>query len=236
MDGYYKVYFETKEFNSDYYIGFVKKISEDSEKALWYFHPNGKDGKGPHIHGYVYNYKYTDDTLRSRIKASFNLATQRGGKGEFAISNTFKKGEKMSSSTINGYISYMSKGQYDPIFDKSGISRDNINIMKESWIANGPANANVNNVNITYIDKPVRKKITQFQISQLAKSEYENMYIDNGHFGVIPFNPSQLMKIVIKLLKQNNMLAHKRMVANILQDIQSDLDPEEFSRSILSML
>lgn len=222
MEGYWKVYFCSKGID---YLAFLEEISNDCDKALWYFHPGGKkDSNRPHIHGLVINYSKSDDTLRKKIKDTFPVDAK---KQEFAISNSFSRGVKMSELFYQKYITYMSKGIYDPVYNK-GFTEQDIEIWKSLWIfpseQSQPANI------IVEPKEKIQKKLTLFQIARAAQAEYMFTYQE------ISLNVNKLIFIVIRILKENKILAHKMVVRNIIQDIIADLDVEEFVASVQKMV
>lgn len=222
MEGYWKVYFCSKGID---YLAFLEEISNDCDKALWYFHPGGKkDSNRPHIHGLVINYSKSDDTLRKKIKDNFPVDAK---KQEFAISNSFSRGVKMSELFYQKYITYMSKGIYDPVYNK-GFTIQEVEVFKSLWIFpdEGTQPANI----VIEPKEKVIKKLTLFQIARAAQCEYLAIYKE------IDINISKLIYIVIRLLKENRILAHKMTVRNIIQDIIADLDAEEFVSAVYKMV
>ena len=96
--------------------------------------------------------------------------------------------------------------------------------------------ANVSKAITEIIIEKKTTRVTQYQIAELAQSVYmeehkESFQIMNGSMCV-----RKLIRIVIKLLKQNKILAYKRLVANICQHIRASLDPDRFVEEIYSMV
>lgn len=218
MEGYWKVYFETKHKNYD---EFLKEISDNSEKAVWYFHPGGKKSADrPHIHGLLYNYNKTDDTLRKYIKKQFQLTKT----SEFAISNSFSRGTKMTEMFYPKYITYMSKGQYDPVNVK-GFERAETDRLKSEW-KDHTTTANI----IIEPREKIKKKLTYYQIARACQAEYMAIYQS------VDFEILKMIAIVCRVLKENSILAHKLTVRNIIQDIQAELDFETFQAEVYKMV
>lgn len=92
-------------------------ISDRCQKAVYYEHP-ATGSKCIHIHGLIWGYSQKEDTLRNRLKAIT--------KGSYEASqNQRKKGPPVDEK----FISYMSKGKYDPAFVK-GWSAEEIESYK----------------------------------------------------------------------------------------------------------
>lgn len=217
MDGYWKVYFETK---GKPYEEFVKELSKETSKCIWYYHPNGKAGKGPHVHGLVFNWRKSDDTLRNYLKKEFNLD---GTKQEFAVSSTYKKGTKMTELTVPGYISYMTKGKYNPIVMKD-YEQDYIDKLKSEWV---DPTVRVNEV-ITLTKE--KSKITEFDLQLEAE---DLLWGPNDHDKLI--SKEDIYDTVIKVLKKHRKLAHYRRVANICQAIYARFHPVDARHAVLKM-
>lgn len=223
MEGYWKVYFCTQHKD---YSSFLTQINNDCEKAIWYYHPGGKkDADRPHIHGLIVNYKYTDDTLRKNVKKVFSLSepTQHG------ISCTFSRGVKMTEFNWFKYITYCSKGQYDPVsnklFDEKEVSELKAKYVDEEKLCKQP-------INIVIEPREKRApKLTQFQVSKEAEIRYMILYPDDDEIEY-----RKMATIVVQTLADNKTLAHKNTVKYILQDIQSRAHPDTFITDVLQMM
>lgn len=231
MNGPWKIYFEEAGV-PDTAVELIKRISRESSKSVWYRHPNGKRGKGPHYHGLVFDYAKSDDTCREWIKEALNIKGSQLG-----VSNKLPKemgGAKMTEELTPRYVTYMSKGKFEPVY-KNGYDDMEIAVLRNQWVDYDNANANDNasanaNVMVCYVEKDNKNKITQYVLARMVHSRYlDEVGVDNVEVG-------KLVKITIKVLKENKKLAHKRMVANIVQDVLADVNFEEYSRQIISML
>lgn len=86
--------------------GVMQQISSRCLKAVYYEHP-ATSGKCVHVHGLIWGYTQKEDTLRNKCKSV--------SKGSYEASqNQRKKGPPVDEK----FISYMSKGKYDPKFVK----------------------------------------------------------------------------------------------------------------------
>lgn len=224
MDGPWKVYFE-QGTGYEQAIQLIKELSKISSKAVWYFHPNGKQGKGPHFHGLIYDFKKTDETCRNTIKKALNLD---GKKQEFAVSDKLPKklgGGKMTDLLTPTYITYMSKGQFDPVHVYGDYELSYLELLKNEW-----KDKEVKGTELVFVENTKKKEITQWTLSQLSLARYQETV------GVDVINVYSLIKIVIQILKENKKLAHKRAVANIVQDVLAEVNTDEYARQILSMV
>lgn len=216
MEGYWKIRFDI--IDASDYKQFLTSISDNCDRCIFYYHPNGKtDGKSPHIHGLIYNYKQTDDTLRKHTKKFFNLTKVP----QCSISNTFSRGTKMSDITYPKYIVYMSKGQYDPVFAK-GFTEEESTLAKSLW--------KDQNEKILVIEprEKVQPKLTQYQCAKEAMIRYYQLgYTDDDPDYRI------ITQIVINVLHDNRILAHDNTVTHIIQSIQSEINPDRFITRVL---
>lgn len=225
MDGFWKAYFELNGKTLEETTTFLLRISEGTTRAVWFYHPSSKKGKAPHIHGLFENWNGgIDDTFRNKIKAFFLVKGKQLG-----VSNNFDKGKAMTKDNYHKYITYMSKGVYDPLVVYKW-DKDEIDARKQMWVGEN-ANDNANEVEIV----KVKSRISQYGIAQLAKAQYMEEYTesyirDNG------YESHKLVKIVIKVLKDNQRLAHKIQVRNIVQDIEAEIDPVRYVNDIVKML
>lgn len=93
------------------------QISDRCQKAVFYEHPSSAS-KGVHVHGLIWSYSQKEDTLRNKCKSI--------SKGSYEASqNQRKKGPPVDEK----FISYMSKGKYNPSFVK-GWTEDEIESYK----------------------------------------------------------------------------------------------------------
>lgn len=224
MNGPWKIYFETK---GKSYMEFVSQLSESVEKCIWYFHPNGEHGKGPHVHALIYDFPRIDDTMRGYIKKEFNLD---GRKQEFAVSDNYEKGEKMTHEKTEKYITYMSKGKFEPFFFK-GYEKSEIEKLKEKWIDYKKTENKIEKNVIMNIEvhKKVKLKITRFALAQQVLA----MYTEAG----LPEEWSreedrELVKKCVQICNENQVLPHYRAVAEIAQAVKLNMEASSKSAYI----
>lgn len=221
MEGYWKLRFDIVD-DTDYKT-FLETLCADSDRAVFYYHPDGKtDGKCPHIHGLLYNYKYIDDTLRKNVKRNFNLTSSTS----CSVSNTFKRGTKMTELLYPRYITYMSKGKYEPVSSK-GFSKEETDLAKFLWVE--PKEEKLQNIIIVPREK-VKPKLTQYNCTKEAYTRYLIDTQDDSD------NPDWMAigEKCIEVLHENGKMAPQVLVCNMLQDIESDINRTAFLRKVLN--
>ena len=230
LNGYYKIYFETKHKD---YMDYIKEISSQCDKSFWYFHPGGKENTDrPHIHGCIVNCKLTDDSLRDGTKNRTGFKKQFGLEKptEHGISNTFKKGTKMSEDTVFGYAKYCAKGQYMPVY-YTGEWPDKYNyvlLKNEDFFISARGE---------WVDPEVEKievklkvnKLTQWQIADEVCIRMMSKLNDDR------FDFETAISLVREVCNENKTLCHKRIACNILEDVQSRLNPKTWSSDVEKM-
>lgn len=208
-------------------MDYIEDITQHCEKAVWYFHPGGKKNPDrPHLHALLFNCTLTDDALRDGSKSKkegrrIGYKEQFGLKNrtEHGISNKFDNGKIMNEFSYPKYISYMSKGIYDPVLNK-GFTQMEIDLYKGSWVE--PKNETEDIIR-REVTKP---KMTQWRMGQEAEIRYLEKY---GDAEVDYMNMSE---IIVELCYENKTLAHDNRVVQIIQDIQARAEPAKFFNRI----
>jgi len=225
MDGYWKVYYELNGFSIDDAVELCKRLSEKAESSLFYLHPT-KDKTGqelPHVHGYVYNWSKSDDTFRSEIKKTL------GVKGaQLGVSNTYERGTKMTVEHIDKYVSYMSKGKYDPLYSK-GVDADYTLRCKSEWKA--PLTVRISG-DLTVITGAVKRK----EITQASMARELSIWILEQKSANVSVSKNHIMDKCESILNGHGKSRHWRNVANICQDAMWDWDRDYCRQKIMSML
>lgn len=93
------------------------------EKAIFYEHSDNVSRV--HCHGILWGCNVSDDTFKNWIKETLGLTPVAN---EWSFKQTYGKG-KNKQRIDDGYIAYMSKGKYDPIYLR-GYSLDVVAEMK----------------------------------------------------------------------------------------------------------
>lgn len=219
MDGHWKAYFELNGKSVEDTTAFLLELSKGASRYAWYYHPNGRKGKGPHIHGWLYDWPKTAETLRNAGKAFFGL-TQ---KHQFGISNKYDKGKVMSDDSYLKYIQYMTKGKFEPLC-YNGIDKEILDARKQIANETYPESAdNANEDNVVVRTKVDRKTEYDYQVEaeELLWNE------ETGHDNV---SKDDILDAVIRVLHKHKRLAHYRRVANICQAITLRIHPVDVQR------
>lgn len=109
----------SREYDSSGITHVIEPILVHSSKAIVYYHDVSNN---PHIHGYVEGYSKTPKWFRDCLKKAFSL--------------TLKTDYSCNFNSDSNFISYMSKGKLDPIFNK-GFSVDEIQLYKSKGYDKG---------------------------------------------------------------------------------------------------
>lgn len=225
MDGLWKIYFELNGVSQQDTYEFCKRISEKTEEAVFYLHPT-KDKTGaaiPHIHGYVFNWPKSDDTFRSEIKKKFNVSGT-----EFGVSNTYERGKKMSRENLSTYITYMSKGKFEPFFYK-GVSSEFLEERKREW--KDPLTVRISG-DLTVITGAVKRK----EVTQYTMARELSVWILEQQAANVSVSKTDIVRKCVSILTGYGKSRHYRNVANICQDAMWDWQPDYNLQKILSML
>lgn len=207
MDGYWKVYFELNGFSLQETVDYIKKQFGDLEISLWYYHPSGKRGKGPHIHGLVKDYPKSDDSFRSYLKAKFNIKGSQLG-----VSNTFRRGTKMSQETIPGYICYMTKGIHEPSYNK-GFDKEYLDARKDDY--KFMYGETIISNEVIAITKKVDRKTQWDYVIEAEDILWGPEDIDKE------ISKKEIWEAVVKVLNNNKKAPHDDLVIKIHQAIQT---------------
>jgi len=222
MDGPWKVYFELNGKTDDDVVKFLQENVDT--RSIWYIHPSGKV-KGPHCHGLVYDHRQTAETFRNKIKKYFNLVTQ----GSFAISNKYERGTVMADGHTRKYITYMSKGKYDPIMN-IGYDQDNVNTMRSEW--REPTSVHISgDLTVITSGEVKSKRITTFTITQEVKGIYMDTH-DSAHMLLNGLVIKDIEKIVVDTCHKYSKNCPPRLCADIIGDICSQLAPNHYHSQV----
>lgn len=226
MEGYWKVYFLTQHKDYD---NICERLAKVSDRAIFYLHPGGKKhADRPHIHGLLVNCGKTAKTVREWLRTEFGLKVNGG---EYAVSSEFEwngKKTKMTDMHYPRYITYMSKGQYDPVYTKD-FSKEETDMAKFVWVE---PEKDVPKTIVIEPREKVIKKLTQWQLAREAEIEYLIQYPDEI---IENYCPRKMAQIIITLCQKNKILTHKILVRNILQDVQAVVRPDSFVDQVVFM-
>lgn len=102
-----------------------EEIAKNCDKVVVYAHND--DCERPHIHFLIENLKKSTDTVKNWIVKALS---EKPTKDMWSMKSTYGK-EKLPVDY--GYITYMSKGKYDPVF-QNGFRESTINEYKSKWV------------------------------------------------------------------------------------------------------
>jgi len=97
-----------------------------TEYVAVYEHPADEKVRRTHIHGLLMNCERKEDTLREKF-------FKPHWKGQYQLATTYKNKDNEIVPVDEGYISYMSKGKYDPEYVK-GFTKERLAELKAAWI------------------------------------------------------------------------------------------------------
>lgn len=102
------------------------KLIDLTEKVAIYEHPADEKVANTHIHGLLMTCSRKEDTLREKF-------FKKHWKGKYQLATTYKDQDNKIQPVNEGYVTYMSKGVYDPSFVK-GFTPERILELKALWI------------------------------------------------------------------------------------------------------
>lgn len=213
-------------------LEFITFLEQKCEKLIVYLHPkqsrNGfKEPEREHIHGLCIGPTFTEKTMRDWLSARLKL--EKSNKS-YSVGSTYtrdKKAIKITELSYPTYITYMSKGVFDPLHVK-GFTPEEIADFKGAW--RSPATATTH-VRIETIS-PAKKK-TQFEVGHEAEVRYLEI---PGYDERDEVDWKMMTRLVIDVLHENKIVAHEFTVIHIVQDIQSRLDSERYINRIFSKI
>lgn len=144
----------------------MTRLSENSERLIVYAHNDGCER--PHIHFLIENTTISTDTIKNWIKK--DLKTTVFPKSDWSFKQTF--GE--NSPVDYGYITYMSKGKYEPIFVK-GFTESEIKEYKDAWKTVAPKTKNLVQSKIKKERELTYRDIVNITIEKLNGSSHPEL-------------------------------------------------------------
>lgn len=202
----------------DEVVAFMQNVADKCDKFIVYRHPK-EDAEREHIHALLCATTLSCKVLRDWCHTKLKLEKSNAN---YSVGETFGAAKtKMSELNYNAYISYMSKGKYEPIFCK-GFTDEEIDVLRQAYRCESTV------VNTNRIVEPVEKrsKLTQYQIAKEATARYLEAY------GEAEIDYRRLAEIITKILHENRSLAHYNIVSNIIQDVQAEYDPDKFWQAV----
>lgn len=103
---------------------FWERLSGQCLRIIAYEH---LDGARPHCHAYVEGATVSTDTMKNWIKSILQVKTYP--KSDWAFATTTKDKKPLD----DGFVIYMSKGMYDPVYVK-GFTPEEVEKQKGKWL------------------------------------------------------------------------------------------------------
>lgn len=201
-------------------------------EQMWVYEHEADDKiSRTHCHIFVIGSQRDSEGLKKRA-SWFKSNIEKGNSG-----SSFKMYKQVHDFGHEGKwykaLAYASKGYLQPRM-AHGVDADAIaNASLAEWATASTDAVVVANETGEVVRKS--KRVTQYQIARMAQTAYMLEHTESFTM-YCNMSMSKLQKIIVRLLKENQMLAHKRIVANIISDIQADLNPNEFLRQVLSLV
>lgn len=199
---------------------FIESVAERCERLIVYRHPK-EEAERDHIHGLCYNTTLSEKVFREWCNRKLKL--EKSNKS-YSVGSTFGKNVKISDLTYTQYITYMSKGKYDPLYNK-GFADEDIVELKRQW-KEPKAQTEI----VYQVEKITpQKKLTQYEVGKEAEIRYMEI---PGYDERDDVDWKHMIRLVIDVLHENRIVAHEFTVAHIVQDIQARLSPEQYVNRI----
>lgn len=104
----------------------IEKFCEVSEKVLVYQHDSDTSVSRTHIHCYLCKVSVGTDTLKNYVKKVLGVVTP----DEWSFKTTYNK---KRNKVDDGFVTYMSKGKLDPVYNK-GFDPIDIMRLTQAWV------------------------------------------------------------------------------------------------------
>lgn len=228
LTGYWKLRMDVTPLNNAEGLKeFFKSINVTDYETLWYYHEEGKEGHGPHVHALLKDCNRSDVWLRQRIK-DYQDPLGLSKAGSYSVSNTYSRGLKMTEQTIKGYVTYMAKGKLQYIHHTGNAMKDLGDNAHDDWVFHA------NKTTPAVVDE--RKENHRVTTHQLAQEAY-GLYLDKlwadgqdvtfeltptGYFEL--HNKKRLAKAALAVCTKHKKGRNVNMVASIIQTALADLD------------
>lgn len=228
MEGYWKAYVELNGKSMEYAKEVFERMAMESDRVVWYYHPKGRRGKGPHFHALLFNNKKGDDTFRSRLKEAFGVS-----KSQYGVSDNYDRGVKMNETTVRNYVKYMTKGEFEPFVNK-GFDIEWLAECKREWKPDNVLQVGDLTVNVSGDVK--KNRVTNRTIAIEAYGLYNERPNAINEIKERVIDMIALMDIVAEVCKKYNKGRNYDNVAKICQDVLCDLNHGYWCQKVLSRL
>ena len=133
---------------------FLRHLSDHSEKLVVYQHDSDDEVTRDHVHALVVNPNISTDTMKYQIKKCLSVSVFN--KSDWA----FVTEQKTKQPIDLNFITYMSKGKLDPVYNK-GFTQEELDSYKNAWL------------NHKIVDKAVFKLVKEETPEQRKKRIWE---------------------------------------------------------------
>jgi len=165
---------------------FIKKLSDACDVFVVYEHQADDSVNRTHIHAYVENPKVSTDTMKNWVKKTLGVVS-------------FPKADwSFVGATDRGFITYLSKGNLDPLFVK-GISDDEIRTLKSTWVVQPVRKGKVQY--ILKVENPAQQKLRQTEMVDEIRRRV-NDYKGEEYDG--KYDPVRLVRIIKQVVVIEN--------------------------------
>lgn len=199
---------------------------------LWvYEHEADQTIKRTHCHLFALNSQRDADGLK-KLKGWLGLKVDKGNKGSsFKAYNKIHDFDKdLQWKGWYTCLAYFSKGHLKPKLACGENAEEIAELSRQQYAAPEVKQE----TQTTQVEVKKTSRITQFQIARLAQLEYMNQFQEEFQESRGKFHAKALLNIITRLMRINSMLVHDQVVTRIMQDVQSDMHPEQFANRILS--
>lgn len=183
----------------------LQKIADKSEKLVVYAHD---DGNRPHIHFLIEGITQSTDTIKNWIKKDV---------GTVAKTDWSFKTEHEGKPIDYGYVTYMSKGKLDPVFNK-GFTDSELIELRNKWVVHKPSSKKWD-----LKDARVDKEKTQKEIVEVVIREL------NGSS-----NPREIVKILNRILSEEQKIVGRYKFRDYVDTILSRVDKTGWEEQMLN--
>ena len=176
----------------------MQRIADNSDRIIVYAHNEGCER--PHIHFLIENPQISTDTIKNWIKKDLN--TKIFCKTDWSFKQTFGDNQDVNY----GYISYMTKGKYEPVFQK-GFTESEIKEYKDAWKNPAPKTKNL-----------VQQKLKQ---KELTYRDIVNITIENLNGSS---HPESICQELNKVLIANDRFIGRYKFRDLVDSISARQD------------
>lgn len=201
---------------------FFKDINVKDYETLWYYHDEGKEGHGPHVHALLKDCNRSDVWLRQRIK-DYQDPLGLSKAGSYSVSNTYSRGLKMTEQTVKGYVTYMAKGKLQYIYHTGNAMKDMGDNAHEDWVFHAnkttPTVVDERKENHRVTTHQLANETRELYIESLNAEQLTGIYTEGGE----AYNKTRLAKCALAICKKHKKGRNVNLVASVIQTTLADI-------------